>query len=329
MTGPITPEAARAGIQARLGHHLPDRAAWHVAVLGAGSVGSTMADLLVRSGVRSLVLVDPDHVSAANLSRSVYTSLDVGRPKVEALADHLRRVAPDIAVTGLGAEVDDIDLDEVLDHVDLVLLATDDLAMEARAAHLAYHRGVPHVSVKMYARGEAGEVVLVLPEAGTACLQCATGRQDAPATALGAVDYGSGRLVGELALGPDIVAVCARGAKVVLALLARADGGPLAAWVAPLPTERGTLFLSSSVDAWGVFGLLPQLPWGGPFSGLWVQTRPAPECPVCGTGRVRPSTPATEPDDAARVLGLPGIPTVPPPGARPDDPDRSLPTTRS
>ena len=78
---------ARAGIRARLGYHLQESAPpHHVAVLGCGSVGSTIADLLVRSGVRALTLVDPDTVSPENLSRSVYATSDVGQPKAKALA---------------------------------------------------------------------------------------------------------------------------------------------------------------------------------------------------------------------------------------------------
>ena len=41
-----------------------------VLVAGLGSVGSYLAEQLVRSGVGALALLDPERVEAANLSRS-------------------------------------------------------------------------------------------------------------------------------------------------------------------------------------------------------------------------------------------------------------------
>src|SRR5579863_171502 len=67
-----------------------------VGVVGCGGTGSAVAEQLVRLGVRNLILFDPDELSASNVTR-VYgsTATDVGKSKVDTLAAHLKRVAPD------------------------------------------------------------------------------------------------------------------------------------------------------------------------------------------------------------------------------------------
>ena len=66
----------------------------HIGIAGAGGLGSNVAMLLVRSGVRHLTLVDHDAVEASNLNRQWYVPDDIGLPKVEALAAHLYRLEP-------------------------------------------------------------------------------------------------------------------------------------------------------------------------------------------------------------------------------------------
>ncbi len=68
-----------------------------VAVVGAGGTGSAVSEQLVRLGVRHLLLIDNDTLSASNVTR-VYgsTAGDVGQPKVDVLAAHLTRIAPEL-----------------------------------------------------------------------------------------------------------------------------------------------------------------------------------------------------------------------------------------
>ncbi len=67
-----------------------------VGIAGAGGLGSNVAFMLARSGVRRLTLVDQDVVDASNLNRQAFFPEDVGQPKVEALARHLLRLEPEL-----------------------------------------------------------------------------------------------------------------------------------------------------------------------------------------------------------------------------------------
>ena len=61
-----------------------------VGVIGAGSVGGFIAESLARTGFEDIVLIDFDHIEKHNLDRLLFaTRSDIGRLKVEALAEHL------------------------------------------------------------------------------------------------------------------------------------------------------------------------------------------------------------------------------------------------
>ena len=56
--------------------------------------------MLVRSGVMRLTLVDFDEVEADNLNRQLFFGDQIGMPKVEALAQTLRRIDPTASICG-------------------------------------------------------------------------------------------------------------------------------------------------------------------------------------------------------------------------------------
>ena len=67
-----------------------------VGIAGCGGLGSNAAAALARAGVGKLILADPDSVELSNLNRQHFFQSDIGRVKVEALADHLKAYNPEI-----------------------------------------------------------------------------------------------------------------------------------------------------------------------------------------------------------------------------------------
>lgn len=67
-----------------------------VGIIGAGGLGSNVAMLLARSGIRKFTLVDFDVVEASNLNRQAYFPQDVGKNKVQALGAHLLALEPEL-----------------------------------------------------------------------------------------------------------------------------------------------------------------------------------------------------------------------------------------
>ncbi len=65
-----------------------------VGIAGAGGLGSNVALSLARAGVGRLVIADHDRIEPSNLDRQQFFVDQVGRPKVEALRENLRRANP-------------------------------------------------------------------------------------------------------------------------------------------------------------------------------------------------------------------------------------------
>lgn len=72
----------------------PEVASEHICLLGAGAVGSVVAELLVRAGCHQITVFDNDKLNAGNLVRHSLSLRDTMDYKAEALARHLNSVSP-------------------------------------------------------------------------------------------------------------------------------------------------------------------------------------------------------------------------------------------
>ena len=63
-------------------------------IIGCGSIGSNVAELLARYGVERITLWDFDTVEPHNIANQLFTEEDVGAPKTEALARILYKINP-------------------------------------------------------------------------------------------------------------------------------------------------------------------------------------------------------------------------------------------
>lgn len=67
-----------------------------IGIAGAGGIGSNVAVHLVRSGVELLKIVDFDKIEDSNLNRQFYFKDQIGKPKIHALYENLKRINPNI-----------------------------------------------------------------------------------------------------------------------------------------------------------------------------------------------------------------------------------------
>ncbi len=104
-------------------------AAAHVAVVGIGGVGSWAAEALARSGVGEISLFDLDDVCVTNSNRQIHAHAgNIGRAKVEAMAERIRAINPACVVHAVAdfvtretmAEYISEQLDGVIDCIDSV-----------------------------------------------------------------------------------------------------------------------------------------------------------------------------------------------------------------
>ena len=97
-----------------------------VLCVGAGGLGSPAALYLAAAGVGTIGLVEFDTVDASNLHRQVlYSVTDVGRPKLEAAAERLRGVNPEINIEAHNTTLDATNALQLVSGYEVVLDGTD------------------------------------------------------------------------------------------------------------------------------------------------------------------------------------------------------------
>jgi molybdopterin/thiamine biosynthesis adenylyltransferase/rhodanese-related sulfurtransferase len=147
---PVDPDSARYARQRILNGFGRDAqarlAAAHVVVIGAGGLGSTVLPALAAAGVGTITIVDDDSVDASNLHRqTLFRAGDVGRPKVDAAADALAALAPDVTIVRHGIRFAPGATFDLLLDADLLIDGSDNLETRYLANDAAAIRAIPLV----------------------------------------------------------------------------------------------------------------------------------------------------------------------------------------
>ena len=151
-------------------------------IVGCGALGTHLADLLARSGVGRLRIVDRDVVERSNLQRqSLFDERDVaeGLPKAAAAARRLADINPEIAVEAVAAHLDAGNIERHADGVDLLLDGTDNFETRFLLNDLALSRSLPWVYAACI--GAYGMTMTIVPGT-TPCLRCLVRDPPAPGT---------------------------------------------------------------------------------------------------------------------------------------------------
>jgi len=96
-----------------------------IGIAGVGGIGSNVAVNLARSGVEHLKIVDFDRVDRSNLNRQFYFSDQIGRLKVEALSENLRRIRPELSIEAVAARIDAANCQSLFAGCDLIVEGFD------------------------------------------------------------------------------------------------------------------------------------------------------------------------------------------------------------
>lgn len=118
-----------------------------VLVVGLGGVGAYAAEMVARSGVGRMTIVDADNVSESNINRQlVALHSTIGHPKADILARRLLDINPELELTVLRQYVKDEQTDLLLDRgYDYVVDAIDTLSPKVALIKGCLDRGIPVV----------------------------------------------------------------------------------------------------------------------------------------------------------------------------------------
>ena len=118
-----------------------------VTVIGAGGIGSPAIQYLAAAGVGRIKVIDDDRVSLDNLQRqTLFGTGDVGREKVVAAGEAVRRLNPDVRFEGLAARLDRGNVASLLDGADVVLDGSDNFATRLAVSDHCTAAHIPLVS---------------------------------------------------------------------------------------------------------------------------------------------------------------------------------------
>ena len=117
-----------------------------VLLIGAGGLGCPAAQYLAAAGVGTLGLVDDDVVDASNLQRQIlFSTADVGRPKVEVARERLIGLNPDVTVHAMQTRLDSSNALELFADYDVVLDGTDNFPTRYLTNDACVLLGLPNV----------------------------------------------------------------------------------------------------------------------------------------------------------------------------------------
>ena len=117
-----------------------------IGVAGLGGLGSNVLSHLVRAGIRRFVAADFDVVSASNLNRQFFFADQVGRKKTEALAENLRRIAPDLELDFRDLRLTEENTQDLFADCDVVVEAFDKADAKTMLIGALADSGIPVVA---------------------------------------------------------------------------------------------------------------------------------------------------------------------------------------
>ncbi|WP_304279500.1 ThiF family adenylyltransferase [Phascolarctobacterium succinatutens] len=121
-----------------------------VLIVGLGAVGSWVAANLVQSGIKKIILMDADVVEVSNLHRQFgYSEEDIGKKKVDVLADRLHQYNPALEVVKIESYLDEFNLYKFDDiDIDLIINCADKPNVDTTSLWIGEYgmkRNIPHI----------------------------------------------------------------------------------------------------------------------------------------------------------------------------------------
>lgn len=143
-----------------------------VLIIGAGALGSSSAETLVRAGVGRVIIADRDYVEWSNLQRQqLFTEQDAANrvPKAIAARDRLRQINSTVQIEAHIADVTADEIEEWVDGVDLIMDATDNFETRLLINDISQKHCIPWIYGGCV--GSYGITFTIVPGV-TPCLQC-------------------------------------------------------------------------------------------------------------------------------------------------------------
>ncbi len=146
----------------------------NILLIGAGTIGSNLSNMLVRNGIgigtqSSLTIIDNDVFEPCNFSRHFLGLNSIGLPKAEALGDELKRIAPFSEIKAINESVYTSSV--FSQNFDLIIDTTGEESLSMWLHEFLNDKETLVISTWVRGRGEAVEA-FVRKNKNNGCHQC-------------------------------------------------------------------------------------------------------------------------------------------------------------
>ena len=147
----------------------------HVAVIGAGGIGSPVIQYLSAAGVGRLTVIDFDTVDLSNLQRqTLFGTADAGAPKAGRAAEVVAALNPDVTVDVRSVRLDEGNARDLLADADAIVDGSDNFTTRLTVADAAQALHIPLISASV-AQFEGQLAVYRGWEPDKPCYRCLVG----------------------------------------------------------------------------------------------------------------------------------------------------------
>lgn len=140
-----------------------------VLIVGMGGLGTPVVQYLSAAGVGNIGIVDGDKVDTSNLPRQVlYTEADIGRWKVEVIAEELQQKNKNIQIDPYAIFLDETNATSIIKQYDVIVNGTDQFQISQLINQVCVQQNKPWVDagvVQFY-----GQITTFIPQKG--CFHC-------------------------------------------------------------------------------------------------------------------------------------------------------------
>lgn len=141
-------------------------------LVGCGALGCTSANLLARSGVKRLKIIDRDSIEESNLQRqSLFDEEDIKKnlPKAIAAQEKLKKVNSHVQIESATVDLNPSNVETLLENAHVVLDGTDNFETRFLINDYCVKKGIPWIYGACI--GSTGVTMNIIPSK-TPCLRC-------------------------------------------------------------------------------------------------------------------------------------------------------------
>ena len=134
-----------------------------VAIVGLGGLGGTVTEILTRTGIGHLILIDGDKFEESNLNRQFLSRIDLlEKPKADAAKHRVGALNPSISCNVYAEFLTEANAHDLLSGSDVIVDCLDSIETRFVLENAAKKLGIPFVSAAV--AGFSGQVTVIFPE---------------------------------------------------------------------------------------------------------------------------------------------------------------------